>query len=213
MKISWMGHACFLLEIDKGIKIITDPYEPGSYSGAIGYSAVDVPADIVTISHKHPDHSFAKGFPKAKIIDKEGNYQLNEVKIKGVLSYHDDEQGRARGTNIIFVINAEGLNIAHFGDLGTSDIEYQKIGNIDIALVPVGGIFTIAASEATAILEKFNPKIFIPMHFKTPKLGFGIDTVEEFIKGKKDVEERKSLEVTPANINSFKKIVVLDYLR
>ncbi|MDP2922942.1 MAG: MBL fold metallo-hydrolase [Candidatus Omnitrophota bacterium] len=213
MKISWMGHACFLIETDKGTKIITDPYEPGSYQGAVGYSAVDIDADIVTISHKHPDHSFTKGFKKARIIDKEGVFKVGDVEIKGILSYHDNQKGKARGTNVIFVISADGINIAHFGDLGTTNIDYQELGAVDIALLPIGGVFTIEADEIEQLYKKVNPKICIPMHFKTPKLGFSIATVEEFIRGKKEVEKRKTLEVNPQNINSFKKIVVLDYLR
>jgi L-ascorbate metabolism protein UlaG (beta-lactamase superfamily) len=208
-----MGHACFLIETAKGTKIITDPYEPGSYGGAVGYSAVNIDANIVTVSHKHPDHNFTRGFKNAKILDKEGIFKIDDVEVKGILSYHDNQKGKARGTNIIFVFSADSINVVHFGDLGTIDIDYEALGNIDIALFPIGGVFTIEAEEIEALYKKLNPKICIPMHFKTPKLGFDIATVEEFLKGKKEVERKKILEVTPQNINSFKKIAVLEYLR
>jgi len=209
MKITWLGHACFLLETE-GKTIITDPYEPDSYSGAVGYSEIDIEPDIATVSHQHFDHNYTKNFLKAKIIDKEGKYNIEGITIEGILSYHDKEKGASRGTNIIFVIENESLRVVHFGDLGTLDIDCEKLKNTDIALVPVGGTFTIDASEATQLLEKLNPKIFIPMHFKTKKLGFEIDPVDKFLKGK-EYQEIDSLEVTLQNISSFKKIVVLKH--
>jgi L-ascorbate metabolism protein UlaG (beta-lactamase superfamily) len=212
MQISWLGHACFLIETQKGIKIITDPYEPGSYSGQLNYQPVNLEADIVTISHKHPDHNFSQPFKKAKILASAEKFELVDTRVEGILSYHDNQKGKARGANIIFIISAEGLKIAHFGDLGTLDLDYAKLENIDIAFVPVGGIFTLYHEEIEELYRKLKPKIFIPMHFKTPKIEFKISTVEEFLKGK-DFERRKVLEVNKENINSFKKIAVLDYLR
>ena len=212
MKISLMGHACFLIETEKGIKIITDPYEPGSYSGAVGYSPVNIEANIVTVSHQHYDHNYTKNFTKAAIVDKEGKIKINGIDIEGIGSFHDKEKGALRGRNIIFVIETEGLKIVHFGDLGTLNIAYDELNNTDIALAPIGGTFTLDAKEAETLLKKINPKIFIPMHFKTPKLKFDISGVDEFLKNK-DYEKRDKLHVTKDSINSFKKIVVLNYQR
>jgi len=212
MKISLMGHACFLIETEKGIKIITDPYEPGSYSGAVGYSPVNIEANIVTVSHQHYDHNYTKNFTKAAIVDKEGKIKINGIDIEGIGSFHDKEKGALRGRNIIFVIETEGLKIVHFGDLGTLNIAYDELNNTDIALAPIGGTFTLDAKEAETLLKKINPKIFIPMHFKTPKLKFDISGVDEFLKNK-EYEKRDKLHVTKDSINSFKKIVVLNYQR
>jgi L-ascorbate metabolism protein UlaG (beta-lactamase superfamily) len=174
---------------------------------------VNIDADIVTVSHKHPDHNFTKGFKKARILEKEGNFKIGDAEIKGILSYHDNQQGKARGTNIIFVFNVDGIKVVHFGDLGTTDIDYQALGGVDVALLPVGGVFTLEVDQIEELYQKLNPKICIPMHFKTTKLGFDIAAVDEFIRGKREVEHRNLLELNPQNINSFKKIVVLDYLR
>ncbi|MCQ9205160.1 MAG: MBL fold metallo-hydrolase [Omnitrophica bacterium] len=212
MKISWIGHSCFLLETDKGIKIVTDPYESGSYSGAVGYSPVNIQADIVTVSHYHADHGHTKEFKTAQIVDREGSVKVKDIEIKGLMSYHDDKKGDLRGKIIIFVIKAEGLKIVHFGDLGTQDVDADELKDIDIALIPVGGTFTLDAEEAIEVLDKINPKITIPMHFKTPKLGFGIDGVDVFLTGQ-DYEKKDILEVNSQNINSFKKIVVLNHQR
>ena len=212
MKISWMGHSCFLLETEKGIKIITDPYESGSYSGAVGYSPINVGADIVTVSHEHADHNYIQEFKTANIVNKQGSITVKDIEIKGILSYHDEQKGKLRGQNIIFIINTDSLKIVHFGDLGTKDIDVAMFKNIDIALLPIGGTFTLDAKGASEFLEKITPKITIPMHFKTPKLAFGIDGVDKFLAGKEH-EKVDTLEVSPQTINSFKKIVVLNYQR
>jgi L-ascorbate metabolism protein UlaG (beta-lactamase superfamily) len=214
MKISWLGHACFLLESDSGTKIITDPYEQGSYSGAIGYGPINIEPHIVTVSHQHADHNYIEDFSgKAEIVDKPGKFKIKDVEIEGIQTYHDEQSGTQRGKNIIFLFTISNLRIAHFGDIGTLDIDYERLKNIDIVLIPVGGTFTIDAQQATAVLSELTPKIAIPMHFKTPKLGFDIEGVEEFLKDKQEWERRDVLEVTPQNINSFKKIVVLEYQR
>ena len=213
MKITWMGHSCFLLETEKGTRVITDPYESGSYSGAIGYGPIDTRADIVTVSHQHADHNYTKGFSQAEIIDREGTHREGDVEIEGISTFHDKEQGASRGKNIIFIITSEGLRIVHFGDLGTLDIDYSKFVDTDIALVPVGGIFTIDAQEAGQLIKKINPKISIPQHFKTPKLGFNIAGVDEFLSNRQDYEQKQILEVTLKNIDSFKKIIVLNHQR
>jgi L-ascorbate metabolism protein UlaG (beta-lactamase superfamily) len=211
-----MGHASFLLETQKGTKIITDPYEPGSYSGAVGYSPIGVEADIVTVSHQHADHNYIKEFSTAEIIDKAGNFTVGDVQIQGLLSYHDQQKGKERGEIIIFIISADGLRIAHFSDLGTMDIDLDKLKNIDIALIPVGGTFTIDAKEATKLLSQINPKITIPMHFKTPKLGFDLLGVDTFLSGKANIEKKDSLQITRQDIDSLQQegnVVVLDYQR
>jgi len=129
------------------------------------------------------------------------------------LSYHDKDKGQSRGENIIFTIWADGLKVVHFGDLGEKDIDLASFSDIDIAIVPVGGTFTIDAVEASQLIREISPKITIPMHYKTPKLGFDIDGVDKFLKANPDYEKKDFLEVNRDNIKLFKKIVVLKYQR
>ena len=213
MKISWLGHACFLLETSQGTRLITDPYESGGYGGAVGYDAINLEADIVTVSHKHADHNNIQDFKDALIVSEEGETSIKDIEVKGVLSYHDKERGQSRGENIIFTIQADGLKVVHFGDLGEKDIDLTHFSDIDIAIVPVGGTFTIDAAEASQLIREIHPKITIPMHYKTSKLGFDIDRVDKFLKANPDYEKRDSLEVNRDNIGSFEKIVVLKYQR
>ena len=213
MKISWLGHSCFLLETSQGTKLITDPYESGGYDGAVGYDPINLKADIITVSHKHPDHNNVRGFKDALVVGETGEASIKDIKIKGMLSYHDNQKGRLRGENIIFTIYSDGLKIVHFGDLGEKDIDLTHFSDIDIAMVPVGGTFTIDAVIASQLIREVQPKITIPMHFETPKLKFNIDGVEKFLKINSDYEKKNCLAVNRENIDSFKKIVVLQYQR
>ncbi|MCF7908380.1 MAG: MBL fold metallo-hydrolase [Candidatus Omnitrophica bacterium] len=212
MKLSWLGHASFLLETNQGTKIITDPYESGGYDGAVAYGPIDLEADIVTVSHQHADHNHIQPFKMAKIVDKAETFNFKDVKIEGLNSYHDAKGGKLRGENIIFTIAVEGLKVVHFGDLGTEDIEYFKFQNIDIVLIPVGGTFTLDSEAASRVIDKINPKVTIPMHFKTSKLEFDIDRVDEFLKGK-EYEKKDVLEVNSQSVGLFKKFVLLNHQR
>ena len=213
MKISLLGHSCFLIELATGTRIITDPYQHCAFSGSLKYLPVEESADIVTISHHHADHNLSSGFAGAKVLDSAGKWRIKDVDIKTIVSYHDKFQGRRRGENLIFVIRAQGLKLVHFGDLGTMDLDYSLFKNVDIAMVPVGGVFTIDYREAATLLDRIKPGIFIPMHFKTPKLDFDIDQVDKFIAGKNNVVRAESITIAKDTLPPATKIVVLSYLR
>jgi L-ascorbate metabolism protein UlaG (beta-lactamase superfamily) len=186
MKIQWLGHSAFALTSHQGTIIITDPYDTNAYNGDLRYGKINVTAHIVTVSHKHPDHYTANLPGNPQVLDKEGAYSINDIKITGIPAFHDQTAGKERGKIIIFIYEIDGLRIAHLGDLGhipTKD-QYAQIGIIDILLIPVGGYFTIDAVAATQIATDLKAKIVIPMHYKTDKLDFPITTAEPFLKGK-----------------------------
>lgn len=190
MDIKWYGHASFLLTTAQGIKIITDPYEPGAYDGGIAYGPIPDKADIVTVSHDHADHNYVKGLSgKPTVITGEGRHEAKGIVIEGVSTYHDDSKGTERGGNTIFTIIADEMRVCHLGDLGhlLSDTEIQQIGQVDCLFIPVGGFFTIGPEEARQVTDQLHPKLIIPMHFKTDKCGFPIAPVDQFIQGMKEV--------------------------
>ena len=211
MRVEWLGHACFLLETSDGLKIITDPYEPGGFGGALGYSDINIKADIVTVSHGHADHNYIKAVSGAKVIDKQGSFKIASVGIEGLGSFHDKSGGFERGENIIFIFNINGLRIAHLGDLGHIPSDLEKLKNLDLLLIPVGGTFTIDAECATELVDLIKPRIVIPMHFKTDKLGFDIDGVDKFIKGKSNVQrlDKSSIEIEKASLPEETRIIIL----
>jgi L-ascorbate metabolism protein UlaG (beta-lactamase superfamily) len=186
MKIKFLGHASFLIESEKGVRIITDPYKPGCFDGGIKYEPITEKADIVTISHEHDDHNCTdiKGNPK--FVRGAGMKEIEGIKIVGTDVFHDESGGAERGTNTIYKMTLDGMNIIHLGDLGhpLSDEDVTNLGAVDILFVPVGGYFTIDAKTADETVNKLKPKVVIPMHFKTDKCGFPITGVEDYIANK-----------------------------
>ncbi|HBE43925.1 MAG TPA: MBL fold metallo-hydrolase [Deltaproteobacteria bacterium] len=214
MKIKWYGHAAFRVITASSVKIIIDPYQSGSFGGALSYGKISDQADIVLISHDHDDHNYTKDVQgKFTQIKKEGSFDFKDVRIRAIPSFHDPSKGKERGGNLIFVIHADGLVVTHMGDIGhVLDKGLIKgIGKIDILLLPVGGFYTIDAQEATRVMNDLAPSITIPMHFKTEKCNFPIAPFEEFTKGKKDVHVRdiSEIEITKETLPKTSQIVVL----
>jgi len=194
MKIKYLGHACFLMETSEGIRILTDPYQYGAF-GAIKYSKITDEADIVTVSHEHADHNAVSEVPgEAKVIKGPGRHSIMGINFYGISTFHDEKEGKDRGNNVLFVIEADNLRILHCGDLGhvLDEEQLAQIGSIDILLIPVGGYFTIGPEEATKIVENISPKVIIPMHYKTAKVDFPIKPVEDFLRGKESVKKMGS---------------------
>ena len=191
MKVKYYGHASFKLTTESGVRIIFDPYESGAFGGGLMYGKITDEADLVLTSHDHADHNHVadvKG--KFTRIDKEGAYDLAGVKIQAMPCFHDPSQGKERGKNLMFVVEADGLRVAHVGDLGhvLDAAAVKQLGRVDVLLLPVGGFYTIDAREATRVMDDVKPKVTIPMHFKTDKCGFPIATVDDFTTGKTRVK-------------------------
>ncbi|SEF38778.1 L-ascorbate metabolism protein UlaG, beta-lactamase superfamily [Caloramator fervidus] len=212
MRIKWLGHACFKITSSKGIRILTDPFDDN-----VGYPLPQVEADIVTISHNHYDHNFidcVKG--NFEVLNKVGNFYIKDINITGVHTYHDEEKGQKRGDNIVYVFDVDGIRVCHLGDLGhiLTPAQVEMIGRVDVLLVPVGGTYTIDAEGAHAVVKLLNPKIVIPMHFKTDVLKFNLDSVEKFLDKYSNVERLRVpvLEVKNEDLNKDElKVVVLNY--
>ena len=216
MKIKWYGHAAFLITSDQGIKIITDPYESGAYSGQLSYGKIKDQADIVLVSHDHADHNDAKSLPGSpQLIKGSGAKIVKGISLKGISTYHDPSKGSERGANTIFTFTVDGIQLCHLGDLGhtLSEKEIAEIGPVDILFIPVGGYFTIDPIEATRISTQIKPKILIPMHFKTSKCVFPIAPVEDFLKENPTSKRLNSSEVAfdKATLPQQMEIVVLEH--
>ncbi|AEH50120.1 MBL fold metallo-hydrolase [Pseudothermotoga thermarum] len=193
MKLVWFGHACFLIDTGN-VKILTDPFD-----SSVGYKVPTIAVDLITESHQHFDHNahhLIKG--NFQLIKEPGVYEFKDVKIKGIRTFHDAEKGSKRGQNIIFVFEINGIRIGHFGDLGHVPTQEQirEIGQLDIALIPVGGTFTIGPKEAKQTMDLLNPHVVVPMHYKTKYLKFDIAGVEDFTKLCENVKYLESNELT-----------------
>jgi L-ascorbate metabolism protein UlaG (beta-lactamase superfamily) len=214
MKIQWLGHSSFLITSDSGTRIVTDPYTPGGYNGALGYGAFNQPADVITVSHEHADHFYpamVKGNPV--IIKSAGLFVAAGIEFEGVATAHDKSGGAERGKNVVFTFTVDDVRVCHLGDLGhiLNPEQCSSIGAVDVLLTPVGGNYTIGPEQAWQNAELLAAKIIIPMHFKTPKLDFPIAGVDEFLKGKQNVTllDSSTLELEKKEITGELEIVVL----
>jgi len=216
MKIRWMGHASFLLTSSDGTKVLTDPYEPGGFGGAVGYKGIEEPVDLVTVSHDHADHNYVRGLKGSpKVISGVGAKQEKGIRFVGIASFHDQREGKDRGANTIFCWEMDGISLCHLGDLGQglSGSQIAEIGKVDILLIPVGGFYTIDAAEAAVIVNQLKPSLVVPMHFKTEVLNFPVARVEDFARGQKKVKflESSEIEITKESLPKETEIWVLKY--
>jgi L-ascorbate metabolism protein UlaG (beta-lactamase superfamily) len=195
MKTKWLGHACFLITSEGGLRVITDPYAVG---GGINYSPIEETADVVVVSHDHSDHNNVAAVQgKPEVIKGPGTRTAKGIQFRGIAASHDTSHGTQRGPNTIFCFTIDGLRLCHLGDLGhvLSQAQVAEIGAVDILFAPVGGFFTIDATTASHVCDQLKPKVVIPMHFKTPKCGYAIAGVEDFVKGKSNVRKTMASEV------------------
>jgi L-ascorbate metabolism protein UlaG (beta-lactamase superfamily) len=211
MKITWLGHSSFLIEDSKGIKLLTDPFDP-----TLGYDLYKGSVDVVTISHKHFDHNYIKELKgDFRIIDKASEFCACDIHINGIPSYHDKDKGAKRGDNIIFTFKMDDYTLCHLGDLGhtLSNDDIDAIGNVDILFIAVGGNYTIDGKEASEITKKIDPKIVIPMHYKTSNLSFPLDGVETFLTYMKNASkiDSNTLVITD-KIKESLSVKILNYI-
>jgi len=216
MRITWHGQACFQLTISgnkdkkEPTKIVIDPF-----SKEIGLRLPKMEADILLITHQHYDHNFKEGVSgEPFLIEGPGEYEIKDIFIEGIPSFHDEVEGKERGENTIYVIEGEEMKICHLGDFGQKELtteQLEKIGEVDILMIPVGGVYTINSKGALKIISQLEPRIVIPMHYNLPKLKIKLEGVEKFLKeiGKKSVEPQKKLLIKKKDLPQETEVVVL----
>ena len=200
MTITWYGHSCFRLE-SKDISVLIDPF-----SAEIGLRPPKIKNEVVLVSHQHPDHNNIEGMPEESFLAKgPGEYEVKGVFIRGIQSFHDKSQGRDRGLNTIYSIKMEDLSVVHLGDLGQeklSEEQIEKMGDVDILMIPVGGTYTVNYKEAVEVIHEIEPKIVIPMHYNVPGLKIDLDGPEKFLKeiGLTPEKAEKSYKIQKKNL-------------
>ncbi len=210
MDITWYGHSCFRLS-DRGVTIVTDPP-----SDDLGYERPRIRADVVTISHEHPGHNNRVGFRGGpKFFDGPGEYEVKDVFITGITTYHDARSGSVRGRNTVFLFEFDGVTICHLGDLGhvPTQSQVEALSAVDVLLVPVGGLHTIDASKASEVISLIEPRLVIPMHYKTKIEKANLETVTKFLKemGLAPVPPQPDLTVTPSSLPDDTQVVLLTF--
>jgi L-ascorbate metabolism protein UlaG (beta-lactamase superfamily) len=210
MEISWLGHSCFRIRGSQAT-VITDPYSP-----EVGYSLGKPKARIVTVSHQHPGHSYVQGVGgDPKLITGPGEYEISGTLIIGIATFHDAEKGSQRGKNTVYLVEMDEVSLCHLGDLGhmlTAE-QIEELGNVDILLVPVGGVSTIDAPVAAELARQLEPKVVIPMHYKTEALSWELDPVGRFLRemGREQVTSQPRLSFNRSNLPLSTQVYLLDY--
>lgn len=205
IQIRWLGHSCFAVECE-GYKIVLDPFEPGSVPGLL---PVEEEADLVLCSHEHFDHNYRAG------IKTPDTQRESPFRVTALSSYHDDRQGALRGKNTIFLLEAAGMRVVHFGDVGCmpGQLVLEKLRGADAVMVPVGGHYTVDAAGAKAILDEVQPRVTIPMHYRSEKFGFDVlGTLDSFtdLYDTVTIYDTGTLELmsdTPAQVADRKSVV------
>ena len=215
MEITWYGHSCFRLTERNYATVVTDPFD----SKKVGYDALRLKSDIVTVSHDAPGHSntdAVKGV--SHIINGAGEFEIGGVFITGVQS--DSGSGKKKSKepsarNTIYVFDYDGITVAHLGDLKQtpSQSEIESLGTVNVVLVPVGGGNGLNAAKAAEVISLIEPNLVVPMHYSTPAAKVSLDSLNKFIKemGLSKAETQPSLKVTRSGLPNETHVIVLDY--
>ncbi|MDX1437420.1 MAG: MBL fold metallo-hydrolase [Anaerolineales bacterium] len=213
MDITWYGHSCFRLTQRGMASIVTDPYD----SKAVGYKALKLRADVVTISHEAPGHSYLTAVKGTqRVVNGPGEYEIGGVFITGVRMSAGKNDGNGH-QNTLYVFDYDGVNVAHLGDLNRvpNQTEVEALGTVDVALVPVGGGKGLNAPKAAEVVSLLEPGIVIPMHYSTPDSKIKLASLRNFLKemGLGKTEPEPSLTVRPTGVPGETRVVVLAYER
>lgn len=194
IQVFYHYHSFFEIHSSKGTVIVIDPHTIEGYG-----PPKKLKADIVLMSHKHNDHTqkgVVENLKEAKVIEgwkgQASNLKWNivdekikDVHIRTVGTYHDEDQGMKYGINTVFIIEVDGWKIVHLGDLGhlLTPKQVKDIGECDVLMIPVGGIYSLNGSQASKVVKQLNPKEYIfPTHYGTSLVQ---DTLppDEFLEG------------------------------
>jgi L-ascorbate metabolism protein UlaG (beta-lactamase superfamily) len=210
MEVIWYGHSCFRLKT-RGATVVTDPCGKD-----VGYSVPRMRANIVTISLDQPDYNncgLTRGSPK--VIVGPGEYEVRGVFITGIATPLKKAKGRERLKNTIYLFDFEELTVCHLGNLDhvPSQAQAEALSDIDLLLIPVGGRTTIGATQAAEVIGLLEPRIVVPMHYKTKALKTRLQSVTKFLKemGLSQAKPRESLDITKSKLPSETQIVVLTH--
>jgi L-ascorbate metabolism protein UlaG (beta-lactamase superfamily) len=213
MEINWYGHSCFRLTERRMASIVTDPFD----HKVVGYEPLKLRADVVTISHQAPGHDYISAVKtRPRVIHGPGEFEIGHVFITSVRSAHQKSRGNGdEKRNIFYVFDYDGVTVAHLGDLSwvPDQKEIEALGNVNVALIPVGGGGGLNAAKAAEVVSMLEPGIVVPMHYDTPDCKLQLDPLSKFLKemGLGEVDPVESLKVSATTVPDETNVVVLDY--
>jgi len=214
MEIVWYGHSCFRLTERNMASVVTDPFD----HQVAGYEALRLKADIVTVSHDAPGHSYVSAVKgKSHVITGPGEFEIGGVFVTGVQTNGHGKRSTDEPRNTLYVFDYDGVTIAHLGDLRRvpSQTEIEALGTVNVALVPVGGGGGLTSAKAAEVVSLIEPGIVIPMHYGTPASSIKLAPLAKFLKemGLGNVVAQDSLKISRGSVPEETHVVVLNYAR
>ena len=212
MEITWYGHSCFRLTERNYATVVTDPFDHKS----VGYDALKLKADIVTVSHDAPGHNNMDAVKGSEhIIDGAGEFEIGGVFITAVQTAGGGKKTKDKSRNTLYVFDYEGITVAHLGDLleVPTQSEVEALGTVNVLLLPVGGGNSLNAAKAAEVVSTIEPNIVIPMHYATDGTKLKLEPLSKFLKemGLGKVESQPSLKATRSSLPQETKVIVHDY--
>ncbi len=210
MEVIWYGHSCFRLK-SRTATVVTDPCAPN-----VGYNVPRLRADIVTVSLEHPDYSnsgLVRGRPK--VIHGPGEYEVKGIFVTGISTLMTKSKAQDRTKNTIYLFEFDGLTVCHLGCLDhvPSQSQVQALSSADVLLIPVGGKSTVGASQAAEVIGLLEPRIVVPMHYKTRAVKERLQPVDNFLAemGLPHTDPQDALEVSKTSLPPETQVVLLQY--
>lgn len=212
MEITWYGHSCFRLTERNFATVVTDPFDHKT----VGYDALKLKAEIVTVSHDAPGHAntdAVKG--TTHVLTGAGEFEIGGVFITAVQTAGGGKKVKDKTRNTLYVFDYDGISVAHMGDLQETPTqsEVEALGTINVLLLPVGGGGSLNAAKAAEIVSMLEPNLVIPMHYSTPAAKLSLDSLNKFLKemGLSKVDAQPSLKITRSGLPDETKVIVLEY--
>lgn len=208
MEIFWLGHACFRIR-GREATVVTDPCPPST-----GYKIGKVAADLVTISHAGAEANYRQAITgEPKFITGPGEYEISGVLVTGIRT-PDSRKGGAAIRNVAFVMDIDDVRVCHLGNVHqvpTGD-DVEILSAADILLIPVGGGETMEAAAAAEAVSLLEPKIVLPMCYKTAAATGRLDPVDKFLKemGLEPRTPEPRLNITKSNLPADTTIMLLE---
>jgi len=197
MRVEWYGQSAFHLSGGEG-SVAIDPFGDMSALAASRGIQFDYPpiegvqAQLLLVTHEHGDHNCVEAIGGGPTILRStaGTLESPLGEVVAIASEHDERAGTERGPNTIFVFALDGMRVCHLGDFGQRGLREEQaaaIGEVDLLFIPVGGGPTIGAEQAALVIDRLAPGIVVPMHYRTPRIGF-LETADAFLDAAPHVE-------------------------
>jgi L-ascorbate metabolism protein UlaG (beta-lactamase superfamily) len=217
VQIEWYGQSAFRLSTPE-TTVFIDPFGDMSPMAGHGiqfdYPPIEgVNADLVLVTHEHLDHNGIEAINGEPTVLRStaGRLESPVGEVVAIASEHDEAAGTERGPNTIFLFELDGIRAAHFGDFGQRELREEQaaaLGSPDLVFLPVGAGPTIGADQAAAIVERLGPRWVVPMHYRTPRIGF-LEPPDDFLGRMAHVQRLSEPVFDTAELDGDRPLVVV----